>query len=93
MNGILIKNQFCKTVSNRRDYLGERYFRYNDASETVVQVCVTQGEQKKGRSNTFGVHVIAKMTLFANYMAMNYTIPCTKAEYEKKFNKVVKMLR
>lgn len=84
--------QYFKVREQRHEYLGERYFKLNMYDEKVVQVCLTVGDIKKGKSNTFGVYLISKLTLVSNYMAQNYIEPCSKKEYEKQFKKVVGML-
>jgi len=93
MSKIILQEVFMKVRKERQEYFGNRYFRYSYDSQTVVQVCVSVGETvKKGKANNIGIYVIHKMTLFGNYLAMNYTEPCSKKEYETKFNEVVKML-
>lgn len=91
--GIRKNDIYYKVRKERHDYLGERYFRYNNDSETCVQVCIFSGDVKKGKSNTFGIYVIHKMTLFANYLAPGYVEPCTKREFDKHFNKCVEILK
>lgn len=86
-------DKYFKINPTRHEYLGERYFRFDPDSEKVVQVCLTVGEVKKGKSNTFGIYLIGRMTFFSNYYAMNYAIECTKKEYDKHFNKVLFMLK
>lgn len=86
------KDQYFKVKQERKEYLGERYFKFNFNSEKVVQVCLTVGDVKKGKSNTFGVYLVHKMTLFSNYLAPNYIEPCTRKEYERQFKKVVQLL-
>lgn len=88
-----MKDQYFKIVKTRHDYLGERYFRYNHLADSVVQVCCFPGDAKKGKSNTFGVYIIHRITFLTNYLAQSYAEPCTKAEYNKQFDKVVKMLK
>lgn len=91
---VVLKELFLKVRKERQGYLGNRYFRFSYDSQTVVQVCLNVGETvKRGKANNVGVYVIHKMTLFSNYLAMDYTEPCSKKEYESKFNEVVKMLR
>lgn len=87
------KDQYYKVKKERLEYLGERFFRFNHSSEKVVQVCLTCGDVKKGKSNTFGIYLIHKMTLFSNYLAPNYIEPCTKKQFDNQFDKVVKMLK
>ena len=86
-------DQYFKVKKERIEYLGERYFKFNYNTEKVIQVCLTVGDVKKGKSNTYGVYLIHRMTFFSNYLATSYIEPCTKNEYEKQFNKVFNMLR
>jgi len=86
------KDQFYKTIPSRHEYIGERYFRFNNNSEKVVQVCTFTGDVKKGKSNTFGVYLIHKMTFLCNYLAVGYCEQITEAQYKKQFKKVIKNL-
>ena len=88
-----MENQYYRVKEGRVEYLGERYFRFNNHSEKVVQICLTCGDIKKGKSNNFGIYLISKLTLFSNYMAMNYLEPCTKKQFDKQFEKVAFMLK
>ncbi len=85
--------EYYKTSENRWDYLGLRYFKFNNISDNTVQVCVTTGDVKKGKSNTFGVYLIAKMTFLTNYYMQPYVEKCSKREYEKAFKKVIELLK
>lgn len=85
---------FLKVRKERQEYLGVRYFKFNYDSQTVIQICVNVGATvKKGKANNVGVYMIHRMTLFSNYMAMDYTEPCSKKEYESKFNEIIKILK
>lgn len=84
--------QYFKIKEDRHEYLGERYFKIDWNSDKVVQVCLTTGDIKKGKSNTFGVYLISKQTFVANYLAIGYAVPCAKEEYELMRKKVVKYL-
>jgi len=86
------RDQYFKIVANRKEYLGDRYFRFTMYSSKVIQVCTSVGETKKGKSNTFGVYLIDRTTFFTNYYSMGYIEPVTKAEYMKKFKAVIDML-
>lgn len=86
-------NQYLKVKADRIEFLGERYFQFNWESEKVVQVCFSIGDIKRGKSHTFGIYLITKMSFVSNYFAMNYVEPCTKAEYKKQFDKVLQMLQ
>jgi len=90
---IEIKYQYFKIIDSRTEWLGIRYFKYSPHSDKVVQVCVTTGEVKKGKSNTFGVYLIASLTFLCNYLAVGYCQPCTKKQYEKAFETVVTYLK
>lgn len=83
-----INYQYFRITDDRQKWLGNRYFKVDMAIDHVVQVCVSVGETKKGRGHTFGVYLISRMTFFANYLAMQYAVPCTKTEYNKNFKKV-----
>lgn len=85
--------QYFKVKPEREEYLGKRYFRFNFADEKTIQVCISCGDVKKGKSNTFGVYLITKMTFLSNYFATGYILPCAKEEYEEYFDNTVKMLK
>lgn len=84
---------YFKIRKEYQDYKGERYFRFNHLSEKTTQVCVNHGCEKKGRTNAFGVYLIHRITFLSNYFSIHYTEPCTKKEYDKQFEKVIKMLK
>jgi hypothetical protein len=86
--------QYVKVAKERRDYLGEKYFRFNFNEDTVVQVCMNPGSiTRRGKSNIIGVYVISKMTLLANYLGMSYVEQCTKEEFDQKFDEVINFLK
>jgi len=85
-------DQYFKVIDSRQDYLGERYFRFNIHSEKIVQICKGVGEIKKGKSNTFGIYLVHRMTFMANYLSMGYLEPITKARYNKEFKQTILML-
>jgi hypothetical protein len=59
-------DQHYKITPIRQDYKGDRYFRFNPMAEKVIQVCVHPGEEKKGKSNTFGIYLIHRLTFLSN---------------------------
>ena len=61
--------------------------------DKVLQVCTSCGDVKKGKSNTFGIYLIHRMTFFGNYLACGYLIQITKKIYDKQFELVYKMLK
>ncbi len=83
--------QYFKIKKERHDYLGERFFKVDYDSDKVVQVCLSPGDVKKGKSNTLGVYAICKLTFFTNY-AGRYVDKCTAKEYKKQFKKAVNLL-
>jgi len=86
---ITFESVYFKFQSEHR---GVRFFRVTPM-EKVVQVVRNPGEIKRGRTNTIGVIMIDRMTLFSNYGFGNHLKPCTKKQYQKAFNDVVKMLK
>lgn len=87
------KNKYYKIVPNRIDYKGVRFFKFNYDSIKVIQVCLSSGEGRRGKSNTIGIHCIDRLYFFSNYLAMNYAIQCTRKEYKVNFDKIVKLLK
>lgn len=85
--------QYFKVTAARFQYLGERYFRYDFQSDICTQICKTVGDIKKGKSNTFGIYLINKVTFFGNYLGPGYLQPISKAEFTKQFDQVVEALK
>lgn len=79
--------------ADRREYLGVRFFQWNPNSGEVIQVCLTQGEPRRGRSNNFGIYQISQLTFFSNYMAMGYAVPCKEHLYREAFKRVLDCLK
>ncbi len=88
-----IKCQYFRTKAERHDYLGNRYFRLDFNSDVTLQICLSTGDIKRGKSNTFGMYLISRLTLFTNYLAPNYCEPCTKKEFDKQFELTIKLLK
>lgn len=88
-----MKTQYYKIQAKYRQYKGERYFRFEINSDHVIQVCVSEGEIKKGKGHSMGVVIIHANTLLSNYMAPGYLETCSKNKYERAFNKTVKLLK
>lgn len=85
--------QYFKVTAARFPYLGERYFRYDFQAEICTQICKTVGDIKKGKSNTYGVYLINKVTFFGNYLGPGYLQLISKAEYTKHYNEVMEALK
>ena len=84
--------QYFKVKKDRQEYLGERYFKVDFTSDSVIQACIQCGEVKRGKGNYFGVYLIGKLTFFSNYLAQSYVEQITKQEYEKHLKKTIKLL-
>lgn len=87
------QTQYFVVKADKQQYKGERLFAFDFNSDRCFQVCVTQGEEKKGRSNTPGIYFINRLTFLGNYLAVGYVVPTTKAEYKKKFDEVMALLK
>lgn len=87
-----IQWQYLITVEHRREYLGLRFFKWSIHSDTVIQIVKTSGEMKRGRGNLYGVYLISRQTLFSNYVALAYAVPCSKREFQNAFKQVVENL-
>lgn len=85
---------YYRIADARNEYLGVRYFKVvQERMDSVIQVVVNPGQERKGRGHTFGVYLISRITFFSNYLSMNYAVPCTKKEYDKSFEAVLKYLK
>lgn len=87
------RDQFYQIVKDRRDFKGERYFRFNPLTNSVVQICINQGEDKKGRAHVFGVYTIHRLTFLSNYFNMGYCEQIPRAEFNNQFKKIVNQLK
>lgn len=88
-----MKYQYYRVRKEHRHYLGDRYFKFTHLADHTIQVCFSCGDIKKGKSNTFGVYLVHRLTFLTNYISMDRVEPCRKDVYEKKFNQIVKMLK
>lgn len=86
-------NLFYMIRADRREYLGLRFFQWKPNQGEVIQVCVTNGEPKRGKSGNFGIYHISQMTFFSNYMTMGYAVPCKESMYREAFKRVVDVLK
>lgn len=89
----LIQLVYWKITPERQEWLGVKYFKWSADSDTVVLVVREPGEMKRGRNHAVGIHCIAKQTMASNYIGVGYIELCTKSEYDKAFNQVVKLLQ
>jgi hypothetical protein len=85
--------QYFKVTKSRHQYLGDRYFRFDYQAEICTQICKTVGDIKKGKSNTYGVYLISKLTFFGNYLGPGYIEVINKAEFTKHFDEVINALK
>lgn len=88
-----MKYNYFKIIPKHIEYKGMRYFKFSYDNEKCLELCLSCGEVKRGRSNTVGIFFIDRATFFANYLAMNYVMPCTKNDFDKNFNKIVSLLK
>lgn len=88
-----MKDEYYRVIKDRQDYKGEKYFRFNPASEKVVQICFNMGDIKKGRTNSFGVYMIHRLTFLSNYYAYRYVESISKKLFDSKFQEIIKMLK
>lgn len=87
------KPLFYRVTKRHRDYKGDRFFKRQKIDpDMIIQVCVTQGEPKRGKGHQFGIYLIGTTTFFANYLGPGYAEPCTKEEYSKAFWEVYQNL-
>lgn len=85
--------KYYKVCDERKEYKGDRYFKFDTVTGKVVQIVFCNGEIKKGKGNTIGVYLIDKVTFFTNYLAFNYVDETTKGIFQKKFNQVIEILK
>jgi hypothetical protein len=84
---------YYKVTERKEQFAGQRYFKFDMDSESVLQVCYKPSfEVRRGKSNNIGAYVISRMTFLSNWFAMNYVEPITKAQFDKKYNEMFKML-
>lgn len=88
-----IQYQYFQIKSSREDYLGVRFFKYSPHELYVTQILFSNGDTKKGKSNTMGIYLIGKMTFCSNYLSMNYVESITKSKYDESFEKMIQMLK
>lgn len=83
---------YFRTADQYKQYKGVRFFRMNPLDFDIVQVVLHAGEEKKGRGHSLGVMTLSKLTLYSNYLAMGYAIPCTEKQFTDAFNKVIELM-
>lgn len=84
--------EYYKIIKPRYEYLGIRYFKVDLRSESVIQIVELPGEPKKGRANALGIYLIARNTFISNYYSVGYAERCTKDQYNKAFQRTIKIL-
>lgn len=87
------KVEYYKVKPERTEWLGVRFFKVDWDSIKAIQVCVGTGDVKRGKANAVGIYTIDKVTFCTNYLGMGYVTPCTKREFEKKFDLIVSALK
>lgn len=81
--------RYYKVVKDKQGFLGQRYFAFSKKEHSVMQVCIENGDNNRGKSNCAGLYLIGRLTFLSNYLAMNYVELTTKKEYTEKFNEIV----
>lgn len=91
----LIGDQFFRVKESKREYFGNRWFRYNSDDDKVIQICIMPGDMvvKSGKHSSIGIYVMGKLSFMSNYYAMGYVDVISKEEYESAFNKIFTILR
>lgn len=87
-----MKWQYFKIKEENQGYKGLRYFRWMPSNPNVLQICVSTGEERKGRNATPGLYYIHSSTFLCNYLGMNYCEPVKKKEFDKYCNVVYKTI-
>lgn len=84
---------YFRITEKHKQYKGECFFKFDIHSEDVLVVrFIKSTEQGKGRANSIGVYLIARLTFLSNYLTMNYVEPSSKKEFDKKFTTILKLL-
>lgn len=86
---------YYKIAPNRREWLGERYFRFDPINDECLQICFGGGSEfrSKGKGHNIGIYFISKLTFFSNYMAMNYAVPISKEKFEKQLVRILQVIK
>ena len=85
--------RFIKTLERVHEYKGIRFFKINDENGSGIQVCLHQGEIKKGRANCYGITRVSRVSIFGNYVGPGYTEDCDQKEFDLAFEVCVQHLR
>ena len=88
-----MRTQYYRIIKRQREYRGIRFFKFTLSSQSVIQVCVSEGEIKKGKGHSMGIVLIHSMTFLSNYLAPGAVELCRRDEYERAFVKTVKLLK
>lgn len=84
---------YFKIKDTHTSYKGKRFFKVKDNADSCVQVCAFPGEAKKGHSNNIGIISVHTLGFYSNYVAPGYTERCTKSQFDKYFNILLKVLK
>ncbi|HII94853.1 MAG TPA: hypothetical protein HA367_03845 [Candidatus Methanofastidiosum sp.] len=71
---------------------GERYFKFDPAKNSVLQIIVSTGEKKTGRPNLKGTYLTSRMAFLGNYIQYDYVKPITEDAFYKQLDKMYKKL-
>jgi len=85
-----MKYQYFKIKKDRQEWLGEKYYRVADDTDSVLCVVRMPGEGKRGRPNTIGIFFITKQSFASNVFM--YVEMCMVKDFSKAFNIIHKMM-
>lgn len=88
-----IQYEYAITADHRRDYVGLRYFAHSIHTNDVIQVVISTGDSRRGKSNSIGLYVISRTSFFSNYFGPGYVKACSRKEFIKAFDKVAEIIR
>jgi hypothetical protein len=88
-----MRTEYYIIIPEKREQLGIRLFAYNPNSDHVVQVCMSSGNKKKGRTSCIGIYEVHRATFLNNYFNYKQVQECSKKEYEKAMTTVYQALK
>jgi hypothetical protein len=86
--------QYFKIKTDKKEYFGDRYYRVSFDSDNVLCISFSLLTNiRRGHHNSVGVYIISRQSFASNYFSMDYVIPCTKKEFNNKFNLIIRLLK
>ena len=89
-----MKASYYQVVKPKRWYKGERYFKFIPTKDSVVQILVSAGDKKKGRTACKGVYLISRTTFLCNYNLHKYSCveEITMEQFYAQYDRIQKKL-